>query len=173
MDFTVSRNNIESFGILVLIAGAFLLLVSAIKGTYMIIAFIKGIPLYSISDIRVNVINVFFNFLIPFFGGLLLVVSGLTMLKYRNYTVRQSARNRLTKRFNVERSNLINSMLSADERKVLSILNSEGGILQSELPVKSGFSKVKVHRILKKLEGMNMIKRSRFGITNKVFINEA
>ena len=173
MDFTVSRNNIESFGILVLIVGAFLLLVSAIKGTYMIIAFIKGIPLYSISDIRVNVINVFFNFLIPFFGGLLLVVSGLTMLKYRNYTVRQSARNRLTKRFNVERSNLINSMLSADERKVLSILNSEGGILQSELPVKSGFSKVKVHRILKKLEGMNMIKRSRFGITNKVFINEA
>jgi len=157
----------------VLIVGAFLLLVSAIKGTYMIIAFIKGIPLYSISDIRVNVINVFFNFLIPFFGGLLLVVSGLTMLKYRNYTVRQSARNRLTKRFNVERSNLINSMLSADERKVLSILNSEGGILQSELPVKSGFSKVKVHRILKKLEGMNMIKRSRFGITNKVFINEA
>jgi len=173
VDFTVSRNNIESFGILVLIVGAFLLLVSAIKGTYMIIAFIKGIPLYSISDIRVNVINVFFNFLIPFFGGLLLVVSGLTMLKYRNYTVRQSARNRLTKRFNVERSNLINSMLSADERKVLSILNSEGGILQSELPVKSGFSKVKVHRILKKLEGMNMIKRSRFGITNKVFINEA
>lgn len=173
MDFTVSRNNIESFGILVLIVGAFLLLVSAIKGTYMIIAFIKGIPLYSISDIRVNVINVFFNFLIPFVGGLLLVVSGLTMLKYRNYTVRQSARNRLTKRFNVERSNLINSMLSADERKVLSILNSEGGILQSELPVKSGFSKVKVHRILKKLEGMNMIKRSRFGITNKVFINEA
>ena len=173
MDFTVSRNNIESFGILVLIVGAFLLLVSAIKGTYMIIAFIKGIPLYSISDIRVNVINVFFNFLIPFVGGLLLVVSGLTMLKYRNYTARQSARNRLTKRFNVERSNLINSMLSADERKVLSILNSEGGILQSELPVKSGFSKVKVHRILKKLEGMNMIKRSRFGITNKVFINEA
>jgi uncharacterized membrane protein len=173
VDFTVSRNNIESFGILVLIVGAFLLLVSAIKGTYIIIAFIKGIPLYSISDIRVNVINVFFNFLIPFFGGLLLVVSGLTMLKYRNYTVRQSARNRLTKRFNVERSNLINSMLSADERKVLSILNSEGGILQSELPVKSGFSKVKVHRILKKLEGMNMIKRSRFGITNKVFINEA
>jgi uncharacterized membrane protein len=173
VDFTVSRNNIESFGILVLIVGAFLLLISAIKGTYMMIAFIKGIPLYSISDIRVNVINVFFNFLIPFFGGLLLVVSGLTMLKYRNYTVRQSARNRLTKRFNVERSNLINSMLSADERKVLSILNSEGGILQSELPVKSGFSKVKVHRILKKLEGMNMIKRSRFGITNKVFINEA
>jgi len=173
VDFTVSRNNIESFGILVLIVGAFLLLVSAIKGTYMMIAFIKGIPLYSISDIRVNVINVFFNFLIPFVGGLLLVVSGLTMLKYRNYTVRQSARNRLTKRFNVERSNLINSMLSADERKVLSILNSEGGILQSELPVKSGFSKVKVHRILKKLEGMNMIKRSRFGITNKVFINEA
>jgi len=173
VDFTVSRNNIESFGILVLIVGAFLLLVSAIKGTYMIIAFIKGIPLYSISDIRVNVINVFFNFLIPFVGGLLLVVSGLTMLKYRNYTARQSARNRLTKRFNVERSNLINSMLSADERKVLSILNSEGGILQSELPVKSGFSKVKVHRILKKLEGMNMIKRSRFGITNKVFINEA
>jgi len=46
------------------------------------------------------------------------------------------------------------------------------GILQSDLVIKTGYSKVKVHRVLKKLEVNDLIRRGRSGITNKVFINE-
>ncbi|MGC8622935.1 MAG: helix-turn-helix transcriptional regulator [Candidatus Micrarchaeia archaeon] len=172
MDFVVSRKNIEPFGILVLVVGAFLLLISAIKGTYMIIAFIRGIPLNSIYDIRINVINVFFNFIIPFIGGLLLIISGLTMLKYRNYTVKQSLQKHAMQQIKSAKSSLLSSMLTPEEKKILSIIEGEEGMLQSDLVAKSGFSKVKVHRMLKKLESMELIKRSRFGITNRIFISE-
>ncbi|MEM3227667.1 MAG: MarR family transcriptional regulator [Candidatus Micrarchaeaceae archaeon] len=172
MNFVVSRSKIEPFGIFVLIIGAFLLLISVIKGTYMVLAFARGIPIFSISDIRINVINVFFNFIIPFVGGLLLVISGLTMLKYNNYAEKQEMRRRTRQHLTVMKSDLINSLLGADEKKMLAIIREENGILQSDLSAKSGFSKVKVHRVLKKLEGMNMIKRSRFGITNRVFTSE-
>ncbi len=170
--FVVSRKNLESFGIFVLVVGAFLLLISMIKGTYMIIAFARGIPINSFSDVRVNVINVFFNFIIPFIGGLLLIMSGLTILKYRNYTIRHSMQRQATQRIRIAKSSLISSMLTQDEKKMLSIIGSEEGMLQSDLVAKSGFSKVKVHRTLKKLESMELIKRSRFGITNRVFLNQ-
>ena len=38
--------------------------------------------------------------------------------------------------------------------------------------IKSGYSKVKAHRILKSLENKNLIRRGRFGITNKVMLND-
>ena len=67
---------------------------------------------------------------------------------------------------------MLNVMLNGDERKVLDLIKERpNGALQSELVIKSGFSKVKMHRMLKKLEAKELITRGRFGITNKVFLN--
>ncbi len=60
-------------------------------------------------------------------------------------------------------------LLKGDERKVFSeLLNFNGEILQNELVLKSGLSKVKVTRILSSLENKNLIIKERHGLTNKI-----
>lgn len=63
------------------------------------------------------------------------------------------------------------SNLSQDEKKLMQlIIDSQGTIFQSELVEKSGFDKVKVTRILDKLEGKQLIERKRRGMTNVVIL---
>ena len=58
------------------------------------------------------------------------------------------------------------------EEKVLvkAIELAEGTIFQSDLVEKSGFDKVKVTRILDRLEGKQIIERKRRGMTNVVIL---
>lgn len=61
--------------------------------------------------------------------------------------------------------------LDANEGKIMEIIIEEdGAIFQSALVDKSGFSKVKVSRILDKLEGKGMVERRRRGMTNMVIL---
>jgi uncharacterized membrane protein len=61
--------------------------------------------------------------------------------------------------------------LDADERLVVQkIMDSEGTLFQSDLVEQSGFTKVKVTRILDKLEGRGVIERRRRGMTNVVIL---
>ena len=61
--------------------------------------------------------------------------------------------------------------LNDDEKSVLeSIIEAEGSIFQSELVEKTGFNKVKVTRVLDRLEGMGLIERKRRGMTNMVIL---
>jgi uncharacterized membrane protein len=63
------------------------------------------------------------------------------------------------------------SELIDDEKLVLEkIIEAEGTIFQSDLVDKSGFTKVKVTRILDKLEGKAIIERKRRGMTNVVIL---
>ena len=63
------------------------------------------------------------------------------------------------------------SKLSKEEKVLVKIIEeAEGTIFQSELVEKSGFSKVKVSRILDKLEGGQLIERKRRGMTNVVVL---
>ncbi len=50
------------------------------------------------------------------------------------------------------------------------ILNAEGTIFQSELVEKTKFTKVKVTRLLDKLEGKALIERKRRGMTNIIIL---
>ena len=52
------------------------------------------------------------------------------------------------------------------------IIESEGTIFQSDLVDKTGFTKVKVTRILDKLEGKKLIERKRRGMTNVVILKQ-
>jgi hypothetical protein len=59
-----------------------------------------------------------------------------------------------------------------DENTVLAkIKEAEGTIFQSDLVEKTGFTKVKVTRLLDKLEGKGIIERKRRGMTNVVLLS--
>ena len=61
--------------------------------------------------------------------------------------------------------------LEGDDRMVLeSVIESQGTIFQSDLVSKLGLSKVKVTRILDRLEGRGLIERKRRGMTNVVIL---
>ena len=61
--------------------------------------------------------------------------------------------------------------LDKDEKTVFGkIIESQGTILQSELVKKTKFGKVKVTRILDKLEGRGLIERRRRGMSNVIIL---
>lgn len=63
------------------------------------------------------------------------------------------------------------SKLDKEEKVIIkTIEESEGTMFQSDLVEKSGFDKVKVSRILDRLEGKQIIERKRRGMTNVVVL---
>jgi len=63
------------------------------------------------------------------------------------------------------------SALEGDEKTVASLVQEAGGSLyQSDLVAKTGFSKVRVTRILDKLENDGVLERKRRGMTNIVVL---
>jgi len=64
--------------------------------------------------------------------------------------------------------------LLPEEKTIIDELKKAGGeITQKELVNKTGLSKVKVHRVLNKLESKKMIKRYSYGMTKKIVIEKA
>ncbi|MCF7861884.1 MarR family transcriptional regulator [Candidatus Woesearchaeota archaeon] len=63
--------------------------------------------------------------------------------------------------------------LSEEDKSVLNlIVEKDGSIFQSEIVESTGLSKVKVSRILDRLEGRNIISRLRRGMTNVVILKQ-
>lgn len=61
--------------------------------------------------------------------------------------------------------------LGGDEKSVYQVIaDSSGALFQSEVVEKSGFGKVKVTRILDKLEAKGLIERRRRGMTNMILL---
>jgi len=66
--------------------------------------------------------------------------------------------------------NLMKKM-RVDEKMVFKpLIDAEGAIFQAELTDKTGFSKVKVSRILNRLEGRGIVERRRHGMSNMVIV---
>lgn len=65
----------------------------------------------------------------------------------------------------------IMSSLSPDERIVLEkVIESEGNVFQSALIEKTGLTKVRITRVLDKLEGKDIVERKRRGMTNVIIL---
>ncbi|MDP4012283.1 MAG: MarR family transcriptional regulator [Candidatus Nanoarchaeia archaeon] len=62
------------------------------------------------------------------------------------------------------------SKLNSEEKNVYNLLKDKNGIYQSDLIKETGFSKVKITRILDKLESKGIIERRRRGMTNAIFL---
>jgi len=68
---------------------------------------------------------------------------------------------------------IIDVFLLPEEKKVLSEIERYGGSLtQSEIVKAIGFSRVKVHRIIKNLEKKNLIIKQQYGMTNKIILKK-
>lgn len=64
---------------------------------------------------------------------------------------------------------LIINLLKGDEKTVYQeILNSKDGILQNELVLRTGLSKVKITRVIHRLELKKLIIKERHGLTNRI-----
>jgi hypothetical protein len=65
------------------------------------------------------------------------------------------------------------SEMTGDERLVFEkIIEAQGTIFQSDLVEKTGFPKVKITRVLDRLEGRQLIERKRRGMTNVVILRQ-
>jgi uncharacterized membrane protein len=74
---------------------------------------------------------------------------------------------------NIKKKDLrnITKNLDKDQEKILDMLiESQGTLFQSELVDNTGYTKVKITRILDKLEGKGLIERRRRGMTNVVIL---
>jgi uncharacterized membrane protein len=74
------------------------------------------------------------------------------------------------KKENIKRK-IDTSKLIDEEKKIINLLSdNEGSLFQSDIVEKTDFTKVKVTRILDKLEGKQLIERKRRGMTNVVLL---
>ena len=161
------------FPLLVISMGAVLVVMSLIGGATVLISTSRSmLPLNTFSDVRTAVMRLAYYFILPLAGGIMLILSGMAQMEINSSTLHRSYAATGRKMVAKERSKMLGVMLSDDERRILDLIRENpNGALQSELVIKSGFSKVKMHRTLKKLESKELITRGRFGITNKVFLN--
>ncbi len=162
----------KRFSLFVIAIGAVLVLIAVIRGSELLIGFLGGAALHAPRSINTSVMNVVFDFILPFVGGIFLVFSGIYIMGFHERGIESQVREEGVRAMTAHRMGLINRSLSADEKKVLQVLQERGdGTLQSDVVVVTGFSKVKIHRVLKKLENLGLVKRGRFGITNKVYLS--
>lgn len=161
----------HAFGILAISFGVVLIFVSLIGGLSFAVVFARGILGHTISGVRSGVLELFYDLIVPLIGGIVLAFAGLRIISLdKSISTKEVATN--SRRMVVqEKEHIMSVFLSSDEKKIIGLIKEDKeGSLQSDLVIKTGYSKVKMHRILKSLENKGLIKRGRFGITNKVFL---
>ena len=106
--------------------------------------------------------------LVPvYFGGTV----SLSMILGGIYLLLKENRSKQDEKIEQKAEQKRNILLNEDEKLFIEkIKESQGAIFQSELVEKTGFTKVKVTRILDKLEGKGIIERKRRGMTNVVIL---
>lgn len=78
---------------------------------------------------------------------------------------------KIKEKVEVKRKLIDYSKLDKEEKVIAKVIEkADGTIFQSDLVEKSGFNKVKVTRILDRLEGKQIIERKRRGMTNVVVL---
>ncbi len=85
----------------------------------------------------------------------------LGMLATGSYILMPELKKKTKAKFNIE----------GEEKQVYEILNNyEGSVYQSDIVKETGWSKVKVTRVLDKMESKGLIERRRRGMTNVIFL---
>mgnify|MGYP003880776905 CR=1 FL=1 len=112
---------------------------------------------------------------ISIFISLILSIIGLFLIFFNENKIKRAVKisnENMKEEFIKEKSEII-KRLSEDERAVFDkIINADGVIFQSNLIKESGFSKVKITRILDKLEANDLIERKRRGMGNIIVLKK-
>lgn len=97
-----------------------------------------------------------------FFTGIAFLVNSFFLFKHVYSRERREQRNFI-----------VSSLLTEDEKIVYDALAKRGGELtQKQVSALTGFSAVKVYRVLKRLESKNVVKSFPFGMTKKIILRE-
>ena len=100
---------------------------------------------------------------VNFFGAVISILAGLSLIRIL----------RLKESKELKRD-VIDSMVMPDEKIVIKELEKNNSELtQSDLVRKTGLSKVKVHRIIKRLELLGIVSKYPYGITNKIKLEKS
>lgn len=162
----------HTLGIIAISFGALLIFVALIGGISLLLAFARGILSHTLNGIRQQVLELFLDFIAPIIGGIILAFTGWRIVKMERYMMSRNIVTSSKKRVIRQKEHMINTFLNNDEKRIIELVKEKpDGSLQSDLVIKTGYSKVKMHRILKNLENKGIIKRGRHGITNKVMLS--
>lgn len=125
-------------------------------------------PMWGTIDFHTNIAFVVMIFII--IVGLYLVFKKEEkeiIIKTKKIKVQQNQENKP----NLNKIKESMSKLNEEEKQIINkIIENQGSIFQSELVEKTNINKVKVTRILDRLEGLNLIERKRRGMTNIVIL---
>ncbi len=104
---------------------------------------------------------------VSYLGAALLMVIFILGIKL----MRKAEAGEKIRKESAEKAEAVAKALKGDEKKAYEIIAaSQGAIFQSELVEKMGYPKVRITRILDKLEGQGLIERRRRGLANMVLI---
>jgi uncharacterized membrane protein len=91
-------------------------------------------------------------------GSIISIVAGLVIYSL----LRKKERKELTR-------SVIDVVTTPEEKRVLKELEESGGVLtQTELVKRTKLTKVKIHRVIKRLEGIGIVSKYSYGMTNKI-----
>jgi uncharacterized membrane protein len=92
------------------------------------------------------------------FGSLISIVSGLVI----HSLLRKKDKREMTK-------SVMDMVTTPEEKLVIKELEENGGnMTQAELVKKTKLTKVKIHRVIKRLESIGMVSKYSYGMTNKI-----
>jgi uncharacterized membrane protein len=95
-------------------------------------------------------------------SGIVLIIGGIALWSLTREKELKHTREKLT-----------DLLLLPDEKTVIQELRkSNGEMTQSQLVIKTGLSKVKVHRVVKSLTLKGIIKKYEYGLTNKIILEK-
>ena len=172
MEQETNINNIQNFALFALAFGVLLTVSAIISGASLLIALGRGILIHTIQDIRANVVRFIFSFIVPLIGGIILIFAGLKLTRIDRHMLKKDMVRSSRRKKARQKEQMLNVFLKGEEKKIMEMLKNEPkGTIQSDIVIRTGYSKVKVHRLLKSLEAKGLIKRGRLGITNRVLIN--
>jgi len=112
-------------------------------------------------SIGIMVFVILIGFYLIFFGKEEKIITKIKKVKP------QVKQKKITKK---DYKKVLNTLSDSEKVVFEKIIESEGTIFQSALIGETGFTKVKVTRILDKLEGKGLIERKRRGMTNVVIL---
>ncbi|MFH1072453.1 MAG: MarR family transcriptional regulator [Nanoarchaeota archaeon] len=96
-------------------------------------------------------------------GSIISIFAGISLLNL--------LRHRESKELKKE---LLDAIILPDEKLVIQELEKhDGELTQSELVTRTKLSKVKVHRIVKRLESLGIVKKYPYGLTNKIRLEKS
>ncbi len=96
--------------------------------------------------------------IISLLGSAISILAGLSLMDL----LKKKEKKELTK-------SVIDTMTTPEEKLVIKELEeADGELTQSELVKKTKLSKVKVHRVIKRLEQLKIVSKYPYGVTNKI-----